>query len=227
MHPSIHRQAHPDKPAIIMSGSGLRVSYRGLDERSNQSAHLFRSLGLRPGDTIAFSLGNMPELFEIAWGAQRSGLFFVAMSDKLQDEEIAYILQDSNARVFIASGAGSDASKRLRGRLPEVRYFSIDRDRNDIAGFLEERGRFPVTPVTDEEAGVEMLYSSGTTGRPKGIKPSLTRGQPITIEDSVTMVTAVMYAGNRDTVYLCPAPAYHAAPFAIAWQSCGWAAPSF
>jgi len=76
MHPSIHAKTNPDKPAYIMAGSGETVTYRQLDERSNQFAHLFRSQGLKPGDAVAFFLDNTPRYHELLWAAQRSGLRF-------------------------------------------------------------------------------------------------------------------------------------------------------
>ncbi len=76
MYPTVLAKLHPEKPAYVMAASGEAVSYRELDERSNQGAQLFRSLGLRPGDAIAILLENHPRFFEICWAAQRSGLWY-------------------------------------------------------------------------------------------------------------------------------------------------------
>lgn len=75
MHPSVHARTRPDRAAYVMAGSGETVTYRQLDERSNQGAHFFRSLGLRPGDVVALMMENNPRYFEIAWAAQRAGLY--------------------------------------------------------------------------------------------------------------------------------------------------------
>lgn len=212
MHPSIHSKSHPEKPAIIMAGSGATVTYDQLDRRSNQGAQLFRSLGLKAGDTLAFCMENRPEFFEIAWAAQRSGLFFVSVSNKLQIEEIVYIVEDSGAKLFIGSDDLTDILREVAERLSAVHCFSLGDAAPGVANFQTERDKQAATPIADEEAGIDMLYSSGTTGRPKGIKPKLERGQPITLTDPVATSSKSLYGASEDTVYLCPAPLYHAAP---------------
>ena len=212
MHPSIHGKSHPDKAAIIMAGSGATLTYGQLDRRSNQGAQLFRSLGMRAGDTIAFCTENRPEFFEIAWTAQRSGLYFVSVSNKLQIDEIAYILQDSGAKLFIGSAAIADVLRQIADRELDLHLFTLDGAMPGVRDYAAECAAQPETPIADEEAGIQMLYSSGTTGRPKGIKPQLQRGQPITLVDGVVTVSTHLYGASADTVYLCPAPLYHAAP---------------
>jgi len=108
MHPATHAKTHPDRPAYIMAGSGETVTYKQLDERSNQGAHLFRSLGLKAGDVIAIFMENHPRYFEIAWAAQRSGLYYTCISSKLTAGEVEYIVGDCGAQVLITSaGVGS------------------------------------------------------------------------------------------------------------------------
>ena len=102
-HPAVHAQAFPDKPAVIMAGSGETITYKQLDERSNQCAHLFRSLGLQHGDTVAFCLENRADFFDLVWGAQRAGLIYVAISCRLTASEIDYILNDSGSKALFAS----------------------------------------------------------------------------------------------------------------------------
>src|ERR1700712_5133364 len=111
MHPSFHAVTTPDKPAIIMAGSAEVVTYRELDQRSNQAAHLFRSLGLRAADVIAIFMDNDARYLEIAWAAQRSGLYFVCISTKLNAREVSYILNDSGARLLLA-GHGLEETAR-------------------------------------------------------------------------------------------------------------------
>jgi fatty-acyl-CoA synthase len=72
-HPTFHARTNPDRPAVIMGGSGRTITYRELDEASNRAAQLFRSRGLKIGDTIAICLENHPDFFSVAWGAQRAG----------------------------------------------------------------------------------------------------------------------------------------------------------
>ncbi|MDB5447342.1 MAG: long-chain fatty-acid-CoA ligase, partial [Phenylobacterium sp.] len=108
MHPFVHARTHPDRPAYIMASSGETITYRELEERSNQGAHLFRSLGYRPGDVVAVLMDNNPRFFEVAWTAQRSGLYATYVSSKLSTGEIEYIVEDCGAKALIASaGVGA------------------------------------------------------------------------------------------------------------------------
>ena len=92
-----------DKPAVIMGGSGVRVSYAELERQSNQIAQLFRSRGLRPGDHIAVLMENRPEFFPVVWAAQRSGLFYTPVNWHLSGAEAAYMVADCGARLLVAS----------------------------------------------------------------------------------------------------------------------------
>ena len=120
MYPTILAKSHPDKAAYVMAGSGEAVSYRELDERSNQGAQLFRSLGLRPGDAIAILLENHPRFFEICWAAQRSGLWYTPISYRLTAPEVEYIVRDCGAKVLIASDATRDVAVALAPRLADL-----------------------------------------------------------------------------------------------------------
>src|SRR5207248_10717222 len=112
-HPSIHARTQPNKIAYQMAGSGKAISYRELDELSNQGAHLFRSLGLKAGDHIAFLIENRLAFMEICWAAQRSGLYYTAISRYLAQDEIAYIVKDCGARVVITSPKCAEQIKGL------------------------------------------------------------------------------------------------------------------
>ena len=98
MHPATHAVTQPDRAAYIMAGTGETVTYRELDERSNQGAQLFRSLGLNTGDVIAIFMDNHPRFFEIAWAAQRAGLYYACISSKLTAGEVEYIMGDCGAK---------------------------------------------------------------------------------------------------------------------------------
>ena len=121
MHPSIHARSTPDKPAYVMAGSGHRVSYRQLDEASNRLAHLFRRLGVGPGDRIALMLENHPRYFEICWAAQRAGIVYTAISSRLTAGEAAYIVNDCGAKVFISSKALARQAAELLDQTPRCR----------------------------------------------------------------------------------------------------------
>ena len=103
MHPTHHAKANPDKPAFIMAYSGETVTYGELEARSNQGAHLFRSLGLKAGDAVAFFIENHPRYYEALWAAQRSGLRFTCLSSKLTTGEVEYIVKDCGAKAFVTS----------------------------------------------------------------------------------------------------------------------------
>ncbi|HTG05454.1 MAG TPA: AMP-binding protein, partial [Bradyrhizobium sp.] len=110
-HPSVYARTQPDKIAYQMAGSGKAISYRELDELSNQGAHLFRALGLKAGDHVAFLIENRLAFMETCWAAQRSGLYYTAISRYLTQDEIAYIVKDCGARLVITSPKCADQIK--------------------------------------------------------------------------------------------------------------------
>lgn len=201
MHPSIHARTTPDKPAYIMAGTGEAVTYAQLEARSNQGAHLFRALGLRRGDGVALLLDNGPAFFEIVWAAQRAGLYYTCLSTRLATPEIAFILADSGSRLLIASDP-------VPTDLPTEGLVVFAPGARD---FLSERATMPETPIADESPGNDMLYSSGTTGRPKGIKPPLPEGT-LDQSNALTDYGRTSYRMDADSIFLSPAPLYHAAP---------------
>ena len=212
MHPYIHAQKHPDKPAYIMAGSGETVTYRQLDDQSNRIAQLFRSLGLQAGDHIALFLENHPRYFEICWGAQRSGLIYTAISSRLTAEEVAYIVGDCGAKLFVTSRYLAARAAELRPMLAAVPdRFMVDGPIEGYRSWEEAVAGQPATPIADQVAGTDMLYSSGTTGRPKGVLQELQR-QPIDFDNPLLNVSRKLYGIDENTIYLSPAPLYHAAP---------------
>lgn len=211
MHPSSHAARRPDRPAVIMAGSGARRTYGDLDAASNQMAHLFRAAGLVVGDVVAIMMENRIDYLEIAFAAQRSGLYFLCISDKLTAGEAAFILKDAQARALVV-GAKVPAAAELGGLAAGLQRYAIG---GEISGFQDlqaARDAFPVTPIDDERAGGDMLYSSGTTGQPKGLRAPLPSDPSISAPTRVCTLGANLYGMGEDTVYLCPAPLYHAAP---------------
>ena len=211
-HPFHHAARTPEKPAYVMARSGETVTYRQLEARSNQAAHLFRALGLERGDTIALMMDNNPRYFEICFAAQRSGLFYCAMSSRLSVQEAEYILRDCGARVLVVSASLAGQAADLLPRNPAIAKRFV------VGGVLP--GHLPWEPaaaaqpesrIADESAGRDMLYSSGTTGRPKGVNTELLDGA-IDASNVLIDVAGKLYSMGPDTVYLSPAPLYHAAP---------------
>ncbi len=202
----------PDKPAVIMAGSGEVVTFRELDEESNRLARLLRAAGLRPGDHLAFMLENHRSFLAVAWAAQRSGLYYTAISSRLGADELAYIVGNCGARVFVSSARLRDVAAAVAGRTPGVELrLMLDGVAPGFASYEESIAAHPPTPIEDECEGADMLYSSGTTGRPKGVKPPLPAA-PMGRPNMLYQLVSALFAPDEESVYLSPAPLYHAAP---------------
>ena len=216
MHPGVNGKKFPDKPAIVMLSSGKIVTHGELNDLSNQGAQLFRSLGLKPGDSIAFMLENHHLFFPIAFAAWRSGLRYTAISWRLQPAEVEYIVKDCEAKVFITSKFLEETAANLEEVLGGVKKFMLDGTSSGYNSYEESIASMPAEPVEDEWQGGSMLYSSGTTGRPKGIYRELQLNPlPYTQEEDdlgLGRVVEGVYGGDENTVYLSPAPLYHSAP---------------
>ncbi len=213
MYPGTHSQSFPDKPAIVMAGSGEIVSYRQLDERSNQGAHLLRSLGLSRGDHIAICMENNAHYHAIAWAAQRAGIYYTAVSSRLTAPELEYIVGDCDARVFISSREKSELARGLDGKCPKlIARFAVNGDVPGFESWERATSKQPKTPIADESEGAPMLYSSGTTGRPKGVKHPLPDGPAGQATPALMALIMGLYKATPDSVYLSPAPLYHSAP---------------
>lgn len=213
MHPSQQAVKQPDKPALIMADSGDTLTFRELDALSNRIAHWFRALGLQPRDHIAILLENCLEFMPIVWAAQRSGLVYTAISTHLLRDEVAYIVENSRSRLLITSERFAELAADVRAASPALEFGAMLRGaREGFEAFEEAIAGRPETPIADEESGVQMLYSSGTTGRPKGVLSLRPRGTAI--DDILPMPLALVRAFGigPDSVYLSPAPLYHAAP---------------
>ena len=206
MHPSVHARTHPDKPAIIMAASGETISYAELDRRSNQVAQLLRARGIGVGDTVALCMENHPWFFCLTWGFQRAGVHFVCASSRLTAPELAYILEDSAAKLLFGSAYLApllDEAAVLAPQVPQLRFGG------PAEAALEA---MPATPIADERAGTDMLYSSGTTGRPKGVKIPLPVDPAIDQTNVLVQLASMAYGITAEARYLSPAPLYHAAP---------------
>ena len=222
MYPGTHAATHPDKPAVIMATGGETLTYAALDEGSKRFAQLFRSRGLEPEDSLALFLENHPRFFEVCWGAQRSALRYTAVSSRLTAPEVEYIVRDCGAKALVTSIAKADVAAQLVEPLADLERLMLS---GEIAGF-ENLDRLvaamPAEPPSDEGEGVTMLYSSGTTGRPKGIRRPMSRYPMGTKPDGFELFEQ-RYEVDSDVVYLSPAPLYHSAPlhFNLAMQRAG------
>jgi len=211
VHPSIHAGTVPDKAALIVAETGETWSYAALDAVSNQVAQLLRAEGCAVGDTIAVLLDNIPDYFPIVWGAQRAGLFYVCIPSRLTAPEIAYIVADSGAKLIVASAAVvavGALAEMLAGQARLVIGGAVPGWRDWAQAIAAQ----PATPIADERAGVDMLYSSGTTGRPKGVRVALPDDPSIAAPGVLATLARALYGLGEDSIYLSPAPLYHAAP---------------
>jgi long-chain acyl-CoA synthetase len=212
MHPGAHAATSPDKPAYVMAASGETVTYRDLDAGSNRFAHVLRDTGLALRDGMALCLENHPRYYEIVWGAQRSGLYYTAASTRLTPGELEYILNDCGAKVFVTSHAMAPLAEAVRDRVPGVvRRLMVGGTIPGYESYEAAVSAAPATPIADEREGADLLYSSGTTGRPKGVKFPL-RGDALGSPTPLIAFVSALYGMEPGVRYLSPAPLYHAAP---------------
>ena len=209
MHPSVHAASSPDKPAVIVAETGETISYAELDAASNRAAQLFRSHGLKHDDVVAFMLENTPHYYGLTWGAQRAGLRYVCISSRLTQDETDYILENSGAKMLVVSASLASAALQLETR---IERYSMGGAIDGWPRIEDALAAMPATRIADERAGVDMLYSSGTTGRPKGVKVPLPEEEEIDAPNSLVMLASAAFGINADSIYLSPAPLYHAAP---------------
>jgi fatty-acyl-CoA synthase len=215
-HPSIHARSQPDALALVVADTGETLTYRELDEGSNRVAHLLRGLGLRPGDRIAVMLRNGPAFPIVYWGATRCGCFVTLLSTHLKPEEAAYIVGDSGAKVLFLSAEIGETPRALAAEtqrlVPGVTqvYAAGDLPIEGAEPLADALNAMPATSVPDQISGFHMIYSSGTTGRPKGIVLPFTPG-PID-EFNLLEGRLPIYDGIDPLVYLNVGPLYHGAP---------------
>ena len=212
MHPHIHATNTPERPAFIMASTDEVVTYKQLDDYSNQIAQLARARGLKVGDGIAIFMDNNKHFLEICWAAQRAGLYFTAVSSRLTAPEVDYIIRDCGAKLLFTSDYMKDEAVKLLDLLPDLAgKFMVGEAVDGYEAYLPARDAQPAEPVKDQTQGMDMLYSSGTTGRPKGIRRALT-GNEIETADALLGLVTLLYGFDDTTTYLSPAPLYHAAP---------------
>ena len=202
----------PSRLAYKMSATGEEVTFYQLEERANQGAQLLRKAGIGIGDHILILMENRREFLEVCFAADRAGIYYTTASTHLTFDELHYVALDCGAKLLILSDKFRDEALRLREVLPDdIQIFIIGETVGDLPLWSEAVQTQPRTPIEDEQQGLDMLYSSGTTGRPKGIKWTLT-GAPLEAPSMLVSLLSSLFGYSAETRYLCPAPLYHAAP---------------
>ncbi len=225
MFPGAHLEQHGDKPALIMAGSGFTQTFAELDAAANRLSRLLRAAGLQPGDHIAMCMENHDRYLEIVWGCHYAGLVYTCTSSRLTSHELEYIINDCGARAYITSKYKADQAAEIISTTPNVELrLMLDGTIDGYESYeTATAGQSPEPLDEGRVAGLDMLYSSGTTGMPKGI----TRPFPNTPLESTpggVMALLQLLFGMDDTkTYLSPAPFYHAAPlrFCLATHAIG------
>jgi fatty-acyl-CoA synthase len=218
MYPGKHAAETPHKVAATLADTGESITYGELEGNSVRLAHVLHDAGLRRGDAVALLTDNNLRAFEVYWAAMRSGLYITVVNHNLAPDEVSYIVNDSGARALVVSAAKAElaASVEHAGEPPLKLAFG-----GSVAGYASYEDALAAAsdePFADQPRGMTMLYSSGTTGRPKGVRPPLPEDQLPDGANMLAMIMSQMFAVGPDTVYLSPAPLYHAAP--LGW-SCG------
>ncbi len=211
--PSWHAGQTPDAPAIIMAGSGEVTTYAQLEDRSSRMARALRARGVGAEEHIAVLMENNRPYLEVLWAAQRSELHYTAVNRHLRPDEVQYVLDDCGAAVLVTSEDMAEVVAALNLSHVSVRICTV----GELEGFERYddvlEGEDP-GPLENEREGREMLYSSGTTGRPKGVRKPVPHtpfgdpgAAPVQVAENITMI-----GGAPGAVYLSPAPLYHSAP---------------
>ena len=202
----------PNRPAVIMASTGQAITFKELDEAANRLSQVLRTAGLNPGDHVAFCIENHPRYFEILWGCHYAGLIYTACSSRLTTDELNYIINDCGAKAFITSKHKADQAAEVANTTPNVSLrLMLDGKIDGYDSYEDTVSKAPATELANRVDGVDMLYSSGTTGRPKGIKLGLAM-TPLGTPTSLSGLCSMLFAIDKDAIYLSPAPLYHAAP---------------
>jgi len=216
MYPAHFADSTPDKPAVINTVTGQVQTYRELVSGANRLAWLLREAGLRPGDHYVILAENHLRYFELAWAGLNSGLYVTPVNSHLTAVEVAYLVNDSAAKVVISTTALARVAEEIVALTPAVtRRFMLDGSSPSYESLDAAVSKYSGNPLDEEVRGTFMLYSSGTTGRPKGIRYPLPDHPAAEGDAALLPSSRALFGFDDDTVFLSPAPLYHAAPLRV------------
>jgi fatty-acyl-CoA synthase len=212
MYPGTWARSTPDKPALVIAETGETTTYAELDERSLRMARVFADAGLVKGDVVALLSDYAPQAYEVYWAVLRSGLYVTAVNHHLSADEAAYIVNDCGAKALVVSAAKASLVEGMAAQIDVPVRLAFGGEVTGCTSYDEALAAASTEPLADQPHGDDFLYSSGTTGRPKGIKLPLL---PIQVDEPgypYVTIFGALFSYGPDTVYLSPAPVYHAAP---------------
>ena len=213
MYPGDYIDTNPDKPAIIMASTGDVTTFAELDAAANRTARMLRAAGVQPGDHVAFCMENHPRYLEVAWGCHYAGAIYTATSSRLTSGELSYILNDSEAKVFITSKYKADQAAEIVDDTPGIALrLMLDGTVDEYESYEAAVEEQSAEPLDGRVAGIDMLYSSGTTGLPKGVALEFVPQPLETATFAIAVTLQQLFGFDDEAVYLSPAPLYHAAP---------------
>ena len=214
MYTGKHAHLRPLQPAFVMAGTGESVTYRELEARCNRLAHLFRNRGLKRLDHYSIFMENNARYLEACGAGERSGLYYTCVNSYLTAGELAYIINNSFSRILITSVAKLEIAREALKQCPKIELCIVADGTGEserIVGLQAATSELPSTPIADESVGTAMLYSSGTTGRPKGILRPLPEQPPVQNLPIFDFLQK-LWQYREGMIYLSPAPLYHSAP---------------
>ncbi|MEC8492640.1 MAG: AMP-binding protein [Pseudomonadota bacterium] len=216
MYPGKYAVAHPDRAAFVMASSGESVTYAEFEARANRLTHLLQNEGLSRQDHYSIMMENNNRYLEACAAGERAGLYYTCINSYLTADELAYILDNSESQILITSMSKLEVATDAVAQSSKVRkVLVVDADANKLPDGFEDYATacqsFPATPIDNERLGTSMLYSSGTTGRPKGIIRPLPEQPPAQALPMYDFLGQLWHY-REDMIYLSPAPLYHSAP---------------
>lgn len=211
IRPFVEQREH--QVLFTMAGSGDQLTYGEFEARTNQLAHFFRDCGLKAHDHYSIFMENNTRYLEACGGGERAGLYYTCINSYLTADELAFIVNNSESKVLITSTAKAEIAAEALQQCPQIRACLVvgQSTPEGMQNFEDTIATYPTSPIADEQLGTPMLYSSGTTGRPKGILRPLPAEPPS--ENLPVMNFLSQLWRYRDGMrYLSPAPLYHSAP---------------